>query len=370
MNRPLILLSLCAACSGDPNAPPGDGPMAESRTLVVAGTFMPGETGVMSELTFDPLTVRQRVAPNGAVGSDPVLRKFGDELFVVNRSDGNNITILEASTLAVKAQLAAGAGANLQDVAVHGDKLFAPAFNTAGVMVLSRSGSEPEIISLSALDPDGHPNCVSAYTVGDEIYVACELLDPQYKPRGPGRIAVLDAATNTLKTSFAMANANPFGVFEQLPDAALGGDLVIPTVPSFTDFGTGCVERIQTGAAPRSNGCVVTNAALGGYVGRIAFERRAGSPVQWMVVNKFDTEPRGNLQGFDLGAQLLLPGPVSPTTQVVVDVAICPNRLIIVADRTMAANGLRVYEGTLEVTAEPLPIGLQPGSAHGLACFE
>jgi YVTN family beta-propeller protein len=368
MTRTTLVLLLCVACGDDSHAP-GDGAPGRSRAVIVAGSFMAGETGVMSELTFDPPAVLQRVAPNGAVSADPLLRKVGGELFVVNR-DSNNITILDAATYAVSGQLATGAGSNPQDVAVWGDKLFVATFRMAGVLVLPHGGGAPQAIDLSAFDPDGEPNCVSAYTVGDEVYVACGLLDEDYKPRGPGRIAVIDAATNAVKTSFSMASRNPFGVFEQLPADVLGGDLVIPTVPSFTDFSTGCVERIETGAAPKSNGCVVTNSAVGGYVGRLAFQRRAGASLQWMIVNKSDPMPRGNLQTFDLGTQALLPGPVSPATQVLVDVAVCPSGLIVVADRTMAANGLRVYDGSVEQTASPLPVGLQPASAHGLACYE
>jgi len=366
--------ALLAACgdnlAGPRDAPAGDASPAKPRAVIVAGNFMPGEAGVMSSLSFDPLNVDQHVAPNGAVGSDPMIRKVGGELFVVNRADGNNVTILDAVTFAVKDQLSTGPGSNAQDVAVAGDKLFVPAFGTAGVVVVTRGTGTRTAIDLSALDPDGQPNCVSAYHVDGEIYVACELLDAQFKPRGPGRIAVIDAATNAVKTSFAMVNENPFGVFEPLPEGVLGGDLVIPTVPSFSDFATGCVERIQTGDAPKSNGCVVTNAALGGYVARIAFQRQGATSIQWMVINKFDTAARGNLQGYDLETSQLWSTPVSSPTQVLVDTAVCPNGVVVVADQTMASNGLRVYEGTVERTTAPLPIGLRPGSSHGLVCYE
>jgi hypothetical protein len=278
----------------------------------------------------------------------------------------------------VKEQLATGTGSNPQDVAVSGDQLFVPAFATAGVVVLTRGTGARATIDLSALDPDGEPNCVSAYTVGDEIYVACGLLDPMsmHQPRGPGRIAVLDAATHAVKTTFPLANANPLGVFERLPAGVLGGDLVIPTVPSFSDFSTGCVERVQTGATPRANGCVVENQALGGYASRVDVQlpgelpgELLGGPLLWLVVSKYDTEPHGNLQGFDLMTSKLWPAPASPPTQLLVDLAVCPSGLVVVADQTTAANGLRVYAGPTEQTSAAMPIGLRPGSSHGLACY-
>jgi hypothetical protein len=348
-----------------PDAPPG-GP----RAVIAAGTFMPGEAGLLSMLTFDPLKVAPRVDPTGAIGSDPVIRRVGGELLVVNRADGNNVTILDDRTFIAKAQIGTGPGSNPQDVAVYADKLFVPAFGTAGVVVLSRTSiGDRTIIDLSALDPDGEPNCVSAFTVGDEIYVACEVLDPSYKPRGPGQIAVIDAASNAVKTTFSLAAANPFGAFEQLPAGVLGGDLVIPTVPSFGDFSEGCLERVQPGAAPRANGCVVANRDLGAYPARTDVQLRGDTPILWLIASSFDTAPHGRLMAVDLAAGTLSPTPISPDAQILVDLAVCPNGLIVVADQTTSANGLRVYDGPTEQTTAPLPIGLRPGSSHGLACY-
>lgn len=361
---------LLAACSDDFASPPDAAAPPEPRAVIAAGNFMPGEAGVLSTLSFAPLAVRTRVAPNGAIGNDPMIRRAGGELLVVNRGDGNNVTILDAATFSVREQLATGAGSNPQDVAAFGDKLFVPAFGTAGVVVLTRGGGARTTIDLSSLDPDGAPNCISAYTVGDEVYVACGLLDASFKPRGPGQIAVIDAASNAVKTTFALANANPLGVLEQLPAGVLGGDLVIPTVPSFTDSSTGCIERIQAGAAPKANGCVVSNQALGGYAKRLDVQDRSGTPLLWLIVRKFDTVPRSNLQGYDLMTSELWPSPISPPAQILVDLAVCPNGMIVVADQTMADNGLRVYDGITEQTAAALPIGLRPGSSHGLACYE
>lgn len=367
------LLALAAACGDNLAGPPDaarDAPGPGTRAVIAAGDFMPGSAGVLSALSFDPLRVDKRVARTGAVGSDPVIRRAGDELYVVNRADGNNVTVLDALTFKVLAQLGTGAGSNPQDVAVTERELFVPAFGTAGVLVLSRFGAaEPATIDLSALDPDGQPNCVSAYAVGGEIYVACEILDATFRPRGPGQIAVIDAATHTVKTTFPLGSANPFGVFEQLPPGVLGGDLVIPTVPSFGDYSTGCVERVQTGAAPRASGCVVTNQELGAYAARVDVQLRFGTPILWIIASKFDTAPRGDLRGYDLSTSMLWQVPISPPSQVLVDLAVCPSGAIVVADQTLAANGLRVYDGTSEQTAEPLSIGLRPSSAHGLLCY-
>src|SRR5262249_12324940 len=105
----------------------GGGSVA-ARAVVVAGDFNPGHPGVLR--TYDPATgmVHSNAGPALAVGDDPVLRHFGHELFIVNRADGNNVTILDDRTLAFADQLGTGAGSNPQDVAVVGDKLYVPTY--------------------------------------------------------------------------------------------------------------------------------------------------------------------------------------------------------------------------------------------------
>ena len=51
------------------------------------------------------------------------------------------------------------------------------------------------------------------------------------------------------------------------------------------------------------------------------------------------------------------------------DLAVCPGGEIVVADKTMDANGLRVYRGTTEVTTAALPIGKPPLSSRGIVCY-
>jgi hypothetical protein len=77
----------------------------------------------------------------------------------------------------------------------------------------------------------------------------------------------------------------------------------------------------------------------------------------------------GNVQGLDLESDELIPA-VTPDTQVIVDFSFCPGDEMVVADATASAPGLRVYgEDGGEVTSAALPIGLAPGSAHGISCY-
>jgi hypothetical protein len=375
MNRLALLALLLAACDDDgspinpPDAPPSDGgvdaPPGPPQAIVVSGTFTPGEPGVMSALDLEALTVEQRVAPTGAVAEDPLIREHAGLLYVVNRAAGNNVTILDRSFGLVE-QLATGAGSNPQDVAVVGNDLFVPAYGTAGVVVATRGSTATTTIDLSALDPDGFPDCVSAFAVGNDVYVACGLLESFVAVRA-AKVVVIDATTKTVRTMVDLPSRNPFGTFERMPEQD-GGHLVIPTVPDFVDFSTGCVEKITPGTTPVAAGCAVTNLALDSYAASVRFQRAGNATLMWTVAAKFDSQARGVLRVVEDGT--LRAEPVSdPAAEVLVDVAVCPNGDVVAADSTLASNGLRVYRDSVERTTMPLAIGLKPNAAHGLVCY-
>jgi DNA-binding beta-propeller fold protein YncE len=374
MKRALALSLLLAAC-GD-NGKPIDSmpdaseetPLGPPRAVVVAGDFVtPGFSGVMSKLELSSMQMTQNVAPAGAIGNDPIIRKLGNELFVVNRAGGNSVTIFDATTLAVKDQLGTGAGSNPQDVATFGAKVFVAAMGTAGIVVMTRGSTGTKTISLAALDPDGIPDCVSAYRAGTRIYVACGLLDATFTPRGNGVIAVIDPIAETVERTITLSTPNPFGVLTELPDSSL----VIPTF----DFGAPtarCLEQVSIGGTPFSKGCLVQNADVGGYVVRALPQQIGETQMLWMVVNNGDfAAEKARLWGYDLTSGTLWDTPLSPEAQVLTDIAPCPDGRIIVADKTMSANGVRVYDGTstMEKTTEPLAVGLRPQSSPAIVCY-
>ncbi|HLL21771.1 MAG TPA: hypothetical protein VK427_06555, partial [Kofleriaceae bacterium] len=61
--------------------------------------------------------------------------------------------------------------------------------------------------------------------------------------------------------------------------------------------------------------------------------------------------------------------PFTPESQVLTDVVGCPDGHVIVADKTMSANGLRIYKDGLEQTTTPLAIGLRPQSSPAIVCY-
>ena len=335
-----------------------DAPPPAPTAVVVSGDFTPGHPGIMATINTDVLSVRTGAAPAGSVGDDPVLRRIGGELFVVNRAE-NNVTILDATTRTLVEQLGTGAGSNPQDVAVHGNKLYVPVYGGSGVAVLTRGSMTQATIDLGSYDPDGMPNCSSAYAVGDRVFVACQLLDETFSPRGPGLVAVIDTATDQVKSTVTMQTKNPLALFEQLPT----GDLAIGTI-DFSD-NSGCVEKITTGATPGSGGCIVTNAALGGYANRYDTH---GMELYVAVASATDFT-KSDLWAYDMAASTLGTSPMSASTEKIIDVAACPDGTVVASDGTAASGGVRVYRAGSEVTTSGLVVGLTPAAQHGLACY-
>ena len=369
----LLALAACgdnksfgADAAGD-DAPPNPTPHA----VVVAGDFTPGHPGVLSVLDLNTLQVTQNAAPAGSVDSDPVLRKVGDELFIINRSD-NNVTILSATDFSLVEQIGTGAGSNPQDVAPKGNKLYVPVFGGAGVAVLTRGSTNVATIDLSADDPDHKPNCVSSVLVGSDLYVVCELLDDStFQARAPGKVYVVDTSTDTVQTAKTMTLMfkNPFGMFETIPEGLpMAGGLVIPTVEDFSAT-TGCVERVIPGASPVAAGCLPTNADLHGIPNRITFQSLGiATQVMWMATASPDFSTL-SLRAYDLMSKMLWADPVNAAAEKVTDVAVCPNDDLVLCDSTKNATGLRVYEGTAERTTSALATGVSACSAHGLVCY-
>lgn len=366
-------LGLALVACGDNRVLPDagiDAAPSPPRAVIVAGDFTAGHPGVLS--TIDPATrlVTTNVGPAMAVGDDPVLRHVAGELLIVNRSDGNNITILDDQTLAFKEQLGTGAGSNPQDVAVIGDRLFVATFKGKGLAVLTRGATAVTTIDLSADDPDGVPNCNSVYAAAGDLYVSCELLDDTQQflpPRGPGKVYVIDPATGAIKRTLTLGHKNPFGLFEQVPavSPSHAGELLLPTV--LFDDNSGCVERIIPGASPSAAGCLIDNKDMKGYASRVAFQIAKDVAIAFVAVPT--TFPDAEVQAYDLAINSLWPGALNPKTQAIGDLVVCPGGELVLTDTTKNANGVRVYEGAAELTKAALAVGLPPTSTHGLVCY-
>lgn len=352
---PALAVALLGACgSDDPSTPTLTGTVA-----VVAGDFQ--QTGVFTTIDPDTLEVTTN-AVAGVAGADPAVRRLGDELVIVNRFGGDNLTILDATTLELVAQLSTGAGSNPQDVARVGDKLYVPRLGAGSLLVIDRAADDAQTeIDLSTVDDDGLPDCVAAAAVADRVYVACAVLD-NFTPVEPGKVVVIDTTDDTVAEVLDLPFANPVGWFEPV-----GDDLYLATVPSYTDYATGCLARVTTGATP-SVTCAVDNADIGGYLADLGTH---GATVYGILYRYDETfTGSGALVTVELDAGTVSDS-LTPDTMLAQDLAICRDHLFL-TDKATDAQGVRVFDlaGELhEHTEAPLDVGLPPAFGNGLACM-
>src|SRR6185312_11949099 len=97
MKRLTLSVVLAAAACGSNNNTPTLSP--GTRAVIAAPPAMFGPPpGIMSALDVPSQEVVKNLAA-GVVGSDPFLRMYGNMLYVINRDDGDNITVVDANTI-------------------------------------------------------------------------------------------------------------------------------------------------------------------------------------------------------------------------------------------------------------------------------
>jgi hypothetical protein len=362
------------AAPGTPDAGPNDpdaGPQTTAMVFAVGTDYF--SAGISSTIAVPSLELTQN-AVAGVASTDPVVRQFGDRLYIINRYGFDNVTILDAGSLNLVAQISTGAGTNPWDVAVVGDRIYVAALNAGGLLVLDASRPDEGVVGrvdLPALDlEDGNPNCSALAISGDRLYVACGLLDdndPWLTPRGPGKVVSIALDDESVDGTVHLMNANPQGHMIATPAGGpLGGDLLVDTV-NYGDLTANCLERISTGAHPASNGCLIDHADLGGIITGAAWA--PDDRLYLAITTGWDFEdyqPLGKVMIYDAGTGELADESMTPESQRAFDLALCPTGHVALAD---AAGGVRVYDPSgAEMTEEVLDLGLPPVSG-GLVCF-
>ncbi len=366
MRRPIALCSvaaLAAACTSNAESTTG-GPRfgaGDTAVCVALGADYRNNVGTIAAVALPSLTVTRQLLL-GVVSGDPVLRADGDRLLVVNRS-ANNVTVVDVPTWSYERQLAIGAGANPQDAALAGDKLYVAAYGLGTLPVFDvRTGAKLAAIDLSSYDPDGVPNANSVVVVGDRAYVTLDLLDTAAlpKPRGKGRIVVIDTKTDTIEDDFDLTYENPYGfMFPR------GDKLLVATLADFSGT-SGCVEQVVPGGSASLAPCLVQNADLGGTVSAIA----VGPQGVYLAVSSFDAMFNQTAELRELGGDgALKPQAMTPTDQLPTDVAYAPSGQLVYADQM--GGGLRVFDlaSRKELTTKALDIGLTPAASNGIVCM-
>lgn len=364
----ILSLIMMAACGGD------DGPSVSSDLLpatdkalcVALGADYRNNVGTLAVVGLPSLTVLKDVVPN-AISGDPVLRIFGKKLYVVNRTQAN-ITVIDPTTQpwTVKGQFSTGEGTNPQDIAVTEDRIYVALYNSPEVKVYAYddkvAGNPIGSINLGSLDEDGVPNANSIVVRGNRAYVTLDLLDTAMfpKPRGKGRIAVLDLDAKSLLTTLDLNYTNPYDfMFPR------GDKLIVATFDDFSGA-RGCLEQVAPGSQPKVDACLVENSAVMGVINSLA----VGPSETYMAVSAFDADFNQTAQIRRLNAAgSLMPVAMTPDTQIPTDVAYAPTNHLVYND--VKSGGLRVIDlanGT-ELTTDALNIGLTPAAANAISCL-
>ncbi|HJZ84990.1 MAG TPA: hypothetical protein VKN99_07440 [Polyangia bacterium] len=354
----MALLVLVVVGCGDANHP---GTPAGNAALVALTDYM--TPGHAARIDLHSFAVTDNVL---ALGEDSALKAVGDRLFVINEfgaTDADNVAAFAMAGLrAMGMQTSTGRGSDPQDLVVGPDgKLYLAELEGPGIAVVN-----PEVtsmigeISLSSLDPDGKPNLVAIYRKGNLLYAFCALWDDTQQlkpPRGPGKIAIVDLATQAMVGSIDMMAQNPAGWVHEEPGTP---NVLVAAVEDYSGQ-KGGIERVDLQARV-SRGLMVTAQALGGrYVSD--FLVTASGDGFLSAVDPASTEGASNLHSFTLGGQVSPPVLSGHAAGLALD----PLNRLWVVDRGYGASaatqsGLRVVDLATrrELSAQPIHTSLPP----------
>jgi hypothetical protein len=340
----------------------------DTRAYVTTTDF---STGALSAVTLASRAVATDVA---SVHSDATLRWWGGRLYVVNRYGQDNIQVIDpAQGYATLRQFSTGNGSNPQDIAVvSATKAYVSCYALAQVLVVDPSaGTVTGSVSLAPLaGSDGVPEAARMALVDGHLFVALQRL-VGFAPAETSLVAVIDTAADTLVDvhpgrpgvqGIPLVGRDPVTTFEYDP---FGGRLLIGCAGAFgaLDGGIEAIPVVRGDVidplAPlwASSGFVITEQALGGDIGDLAFLLPGHSyatvsdasfhtsVVAWSALTGQKRATVYASDGFDLP-----------------DMAVSPARdELWVCDTRYAAPGLRVFRCSDDAPlAGPLPTGLPP----------
>jgi DNA-binding beta-propeller fold protein YncE len=319
-------------------------------------------TGGLSVIDLDTRQVTANVA---TVHSDATLRLHNGLIYVINRFGQDNIQIIDPGKhYATLRQFSTGNGSNPQDIAfATALKAYVSRYGSADLLIVHPSSGFPlGTISLASFaDNDGLPEMARMALIGSYLFVACQRLT-SFAASNPSVVAVIDVRTDTIVDvdpatagvqGIALTGRNP--VTDFVYDAATHS-LLIGCAGAFGALDGG-IERIDV-LTFQSLGFVVTEAALGGDIGDIAWN---GPDHSYAVISDASFNASVVAWSATTGA-LVGSGPVyAPGGFSLPDIAVNDRGELYVCDNTFTAPGVRVFRtGADTPLAGPLDTGLPP----------
>lgn len=362
----LLALSLVSlACADD--AKKSRLPKGElMRQVVVLATDY--QTGSLAVIDLD---TKEAYPDLGRIHSDPTGRIRGDQIYVLNRLEADNVQVVDPkSGYATQEQFSVGNGANPHDLAfVTDDKVYVTLFERKAVGIFNpKTGAEIGTVDLSMFaDADGLPELHTLVLEGTHALVAIKGLDRDKKwtPSRPGELAVIDTSTDKVVDSDLQADGvqgipllgqNPNGQMVPMGD----GTIFVATLGRFAAIDEAGIERVRS-EAPYMSEWVVKEAVLGGSVTSfatldgvnffvvVAVAQASGDGYDTVVKHYRATTGEAKEIFQSAGYQIT-------------DIALTSQHELVVCDRTLEAPGVRIFDADSgeEITTGPIDVGLPP----------
>ncbi len=351
MRTTLLILSGLLVCAT---------PVSAWTEAVILTTDFSTTGGVGTFLKDSPWTV---TPDRETVGGDAVARWHGGLYYVVNRS-GSNLQVLDpAQGYDTIRQFSLGVGRNPQDIAFASDgTAYVSCYDTAELLHVDVAASSIlDVVSTAAFaDADGIPETAWMLAVGDRLFINCQRLDRDnwWLPAGGSSLLVYDTIlAEWVDCDPATVGVQPVDLAAENPTTQLelSVDRTFLRVGCTGNYGAqdGGVDRIGLDDLT-SWGLEISEVDLDGDL--LDFE--SAGDLCFVIVSgaAFNTSVRWyDRVGLETGV-------VDQSADYVhSDVAVAAGQ-VYVADRTLGAEGIRIFDlaSKVELTTTPLSTGRPP----------
>lgn len=298
------------------------------------------------------------------VSSDPAVKIYGSNAYVINRYGFDNIQVLDINNgLATIGQYSTDNGSNPHDIAFINQNKIYVTLNESGfgdILVMNPNNGETiTTIPLSSYadNDQGAARADEILLAGTRAYVTLQNLGGLYTaPVYNGKLAVLDTATNTVSAVVTLDGRNP----RTIQYDASTGKLYISLMGSLV-YGdiqlTGGIDVVDiSGAAPtNADGLLIDDDSFGGNCGDMVI---ASSTKGYVVINASDY--KNTVYSFNpstgaVGSAVYGPGSFMPNINY-------SNGYLYICDSTTDASGIVVIDTSTDtqVGTAPISAGMPP----------
>jgi hypothetical protein len=317
-----------------------------------------------------PRDTRVSIAP---VSTDAVAHyDYGEDMvFVVNRYLADNIQIVDPNqNFATVGQYSVGNGTNPHDIRLASHtKAYVSRFESTDLLIVNPfTGAVLDSIDLSVLaDADGIPEMDRMEIVDGKLFVTLNSINHStWLPAGPGKVAVIDVATDALIDvdpgtpgiqPIVLNLPNPYSELRYSPARQ---ELVVACLGAWGVLDGG-IEAIDPFTL-ESKGVVISEAGLGGDVTDALI---AGDGKGYAVVLDPDPWPDnfGRLVAFDSVAGTVIDTLYAQTSGLgssLAGIEMNTQGEVYLCDRDAAQPGVRIYDASADTLIVKIDVGVPP----------